>query len=281
MIHAAALATICSGHPGPSSDLHVDATLRDQWNEVDGGWHFELPAGWGQGRSVFGGLVGAVAASLARLHVGDGRSLRTMSTQLLRPTRPGRLDGTVSVLREGKYTSFVEVILSQDGARVVTANFVFARHRGGAVTVDATVPWTGPDPETLADVPYVPGAMPECVRNVTLRWGSGPAPFSGADEASFVGFCRTHYPSGDIEGVLAILDIFPPPSLVLLNTPAPASTVSWTAHVLDAPERLEGWLRVEYRTVVGAGGMHTTVARLFDPDGRLLGWSEQLVAVFG
>ena len=38
---------------------------------------------------------------------------------------------------------------------------------------------------------------------------------------------------------------------------------------------------VEYETVVGERAMHTIVGRLRSPDGRLIGWTEQLVAVYG
>ena len=263
------------------SDLPFDASLRDRWTEGADGWHYDMPAGWSQGRSVYGGLVAASAAGLARLHVDAERELRMMSLQLYRPTADGRVDGTVRVVREGKYASFVDVALSQDGSQNAAASFVFARNRPASTAIPAAPPWEGPDPDSLVEMPYIPGVVPEFVRNLSFRWVRGGMPFTGADETEFDAYCRFRAPAGDIEGVLGLLDAFPAPALSTLTSPAPASTVSWTAHVVAAPERIEGWCKFTYRTVVGAGGMHTVFGSLYSEDGRLLGWTEQLVAVYG
>lgn len=260
--------------------MRFDASMRDHWRQVGGAWRFDLPEGWTQGRSVFGGLTVAAAAALGHRPVDPQYTLRSASASLLRPTAPGTLEGRAELLRQGKNSAFVEVRILQEGALTGVVNLLFARRRDGGVEVDGPRWSLGVDPEGLPDLPHIPGVTPEFVKNVHMRWATGAPPFSGHDEAAFAGYCKYRDPAGDAEGMLGLLDFWPCPSLSLLKAPAPASTVTWTAHLLDVPEDFEGWFGFEYETVAGHGGWHTVVGRLYGPDGRLVGWTEQLAAVF-
>jgi acyl-CoA thioesterase len=260
--------------------MRFDASLREGWTPRGEGWEHTLPEGWMQGRSVFGGLTAAMAASLAAREVDDGRRLRTMSIQLLRPSVPGPVLGSTRALREGKTTRFVESRLRQDDGEVAVASLCFVRPRRGSVRVPAPAPSARPDPEDAREMPYLEGITPQFTRQIAMRFASGDRPFSGAAAARFTGFCRFRGDGGDEEGLLGLLDAWPCPSLSLLSAPAFASTVSWTAHLIHVPTDFAGWFYYEYETVVGAEGFHTAVGRLYGPDGALAAWSEQLVAVF-
>ncbi len=260
--------------------MHFDAGLRELWSETSDVWQFEMPAGWLQGRSVFGGLSAAALAALGRRVVSPDRKLRTANTQLLRPTAPGRVTGSVRVVREGKSTSFVQAALAQDGQETALANLVFVRPREGSAPVTGLAPFTGPQPETLPDMPYLAGITPEFTQHIALRWATGSPPFTGADQARLDGYCRFRVPAGGAEGVLGLLDMWPSPSLSVLNSPALASTVSWTAHILLVPKDFEQWFRFSYETVAGKDGMHTCVGHLHNAEGALVGFTEQLVAIF-
>lgn len=278
------------------STFAFDETMRAGWTrEGDGddageGWRFELPGGWGQGRAVFGGLTVAAAASLALRVSGasggggdDERPLRTISSQLLRPLSAGGIEGRCRRLREGKNVTFLEVRLAQGGQEALVASVVLAKPRAGALVVPPAPRWEGPAVETLKDLPYVPGMMPECTQHIAYRWANGAYPYTGADEARFAGYCRLRVPYGGVEGLLGLLDAWPNPSVVMLKGPAAESTVSWTAHLLalPPPEAFdEGWFAFEYETICGAAGFHTIVGRLHAPDGALVGWTEQLLALF-
>jgi acyl-CoA hydrolase len=260
--------------------MKLDASLRRAWRHEDARWVFELPQGWGQGRSVFGGVPAALCAALGSREVSDDRPLRTMSLQLLRPSQAGSIYGKTELLREGKSTSFVRVTLEQEQGPTVVANLVYSRPRPEAMRVEARPRPEGPPPEALATLPYTPGLLPEFLQHVELRWASGGVPYSGATEPEFSGYFRFRVPAGGVEGVLALLDVWPCPSLSLLERPAPASTVTWTAHVLAVPTNFEGWFAFDYETVFGAHGMHTVVGRLYSPEGALIGFTEQTVAIF-
>ena len=260
--------------------MKFDESLRQAWTRDGDDWTFDIPEGWGQGRAVFGGVPAAIGAALARGVVPENRMLRTMSLQLLRPTSPGPVRGSCELLREGKSVSFVRVTLTQEAGVTMIANFTFTMPREEAMRVEAAPRFEGPAVETLLDAPYIPGFMPEFLQHLQMRWASGGAPFSASKEAHFTGYFRFRVPTGGAEGLLALLDVWPSPSLSLLKKPTPASTVTWTAHILELPSDFGGWFAFEYETVAGAHGMHTSLGRRHGPDGRLLGWTEQTVAVF-
>ena len=153
--------------------VQLDESLREAWARDGDGWTFDMPEGWGQGRAIFGGLVGAVGVALARRVVPANRRLRTMNLQLLRPTKAGTVQGTCELLREGKSVSFVRVTLSQEAGVTMIANFAFTMPREGSVVVEGAPRWQGPTVESLQDVPYVAGLVPEFLQHVAMRWATG------------------------------------------------------------------------------------------------------------
>ncbi len=80
---------------------------------------------------------------------------------------------------------------------------------------------------------------------------------------------------------MALVDSWPPPVLAMLERHAPASSLSWTVHLLDTPEQCpEGWWWFRSETIQAGSGYATTQQYLYRPDGKLALWSEQLVTVF-
>ena len=262
--------------------MRIDDSLIDQWTADGDHFFFDMPSGWMQGRSTFGGLTAAAMASLARRVVPESdRSLRVFSTQLLAPVVPGPMRGEVSVLRSGRNITFTDVRLMQGDAVVARATPVFAKAVSESLDVAPAPKPEVTAPETLQSIPYVPGFMPEFTQHVDMRWAEGATPYSGSDAALFVGHCRYRVPLGGAAGLLALLDTWPAPSLGMARKPIPASTVSWTAHLLNVPSNFGQWFTFRYETAVGTSGLHTVVGHLYAEDGTLVGWSEQMVAVFG
>lgn len=254
--------------------------LRQRWQRTDDTWHLELPAGWMQGRAVFGGLTVAAGAALGIRQTAPQRTLRTLTAHLIRPVSPGSVTGRYRMQREGKSTTFAEVSLSQAGAEVLQLNLLFAHPRAAAMRVSPSVRFEGPDPETLTELPYIEGAMPECTQHMDLRWFRGGFPFTGVQDPHLAGWCRLRVPYANVEGMLGLLDAWPSPTLAMLQEPRPSSTVNWTVHFLHVPQDFTQWFGFTYDTVAAHSGFHTVVGHLFDATGRLLAYSQQLVAVF-
>lgn len=262
------------------SEFRFDRSLRERWRETDDGWRFTLPDGWLQGRTVFGGLTTAAALGLASRRLEADWIPRTLNVQFLRPTVAGEVAGHFTVHRAGKGTTFAEVRLEQGGATTLIAQIVCVRPRASTADVVAAPFRGGKPPDDAAELPYLPGITPEFTRHLAFRWADGTFPFSSHDRASLTGYCRMRVPFGDVEGMLALIDGWPCPTLSTLKAPAFASTATWTVHLIEIPTATDGWFGYEYDTVVGQHGQHTAVGRLFAPDGRLVAWSEQLVTVF-
>lgn len=262
--------------------MTIDASLRDAWTQDGDHASITMPEGWMQGRSTFGGLTAAAMAALARnAEPESDRALRSASMQLLAPVRPGATRGETTVLRRGRNITFVEVRLLQADALVARSTMVFAKPLASTVEVAPPPKPEVGDPDTFSPIPYIEGVTPEFTKKVDMRWAQGRPPFMGGTEAAFTGLFRYREPLGDVEGVLALLDTFPSPVLSLLKQPCPASTVTWTAHPMAIPSSFDDWFTLRYEAVAGSHGLHTVTGRLYDSSGVMLGWTEQLVAVFG
>ena len=267
----------------------IDPSVRENWTRCSHeetrapSWRNALPEGWGQGRSVFGGLVAAYAASLHYAARGEARSIRTISAQFLRPTSPGEIFGESVQLREGKHVTFSRVTLTQNEAPVYIADLIATHPR----QTELAVPNARPRPECtppgeLEDLPYIEGLTPEFTQHVRMRWAQGGYPYSGAKRAYTIAHCRyREVVASGLEGLLGLLDALPAPSLSVLEEFAAASTVSWTAHLIKVPEEFEQWFTFTYETLYGAEGFHTVVGSFYDERGELLAWTNQLAAVYG
>lgn len=258
--------------------------MRAQWTiSPDGDATWEVPESWAQGRSLFGGLTVAAGAARGRLALASkssGRRLRTVQAQLLGPVTPGVLEGRAQVLREGKTTTFVAVELEQEGSVRAALSLIYIEPREGAMSVPGPAAPAWDAPERFASLPFLPGVTPEFTKHLDFRFAEGTIPFQGGSEASFGGYIRFREAPPELlaEHQLALLDAWPCPTLSLLDRPAFASTVTWTAH-LFAPSA-PGFHRFTYETVAAESGFSTCTGQLFDSTGRLVGLSEQLVVVF-
>ncbi len=65
-----------------------------------------VPASWGQGRAVFGGLMVALMHEAMRAKLGEGRPVRSLAVTFVGPATPQvPISFEVEVLREGKAVS--------------------------------------------------------------------------------------------------------------------------------------------------------------------------------
>ena len=261
--------------------MQLDGTLRAHWVHGTGDtWRAELPAGFMQGRSVYGGLTTALAVALAHRFIAD-RPLRNVAVQFLRPSEPGAVDGRCEVLREGRYTTFARVTLSRGGADFLVVSLVFALARDATEVPARTVVLEG-SPADVPAIPYIEGMTPQFLQNFDVRWTIGGFPYTGAEEAVIGGWIRARAaPCGEPEGVLAMLDAWPCPSLSMVQGVVMASSVSWSAHLVRPVAPTPDWFHFRYETIVGIDGMHTATGELRTANGELVAWTEQLMAVFG
>lgn len=253
-------------------------TLQQSWTQDGDEFHCDVPEGWGQGRSVFGGLSVALGAALgARL---SSRRLRTVQAQLLGPVSPGALRGSARVLREGKTTTFVQVDLSQESKLRAQISLVFIEGRKGSIRIEGPEAPKWAAPETLPKMPFIAGLTPEFTNKADFYFAEGTLPFQGGPDARLGGYVQLKDSAGasPAELQLMLLDAWPCPSILCLTAPAFASTVTWTAHLLG--DSAPGFHRFRYDTLAGNSGFSTTLGHMWDSEGKHVAITEQTAVIF-
>lgn len=238
-----------------------------------------LPVGWGQGRTVFGGLVAALMLRACERRVAPTRVVRGVSVTFLAPTAPGPATLRTAALREGRAVSLVGCTLEQQGQVLARLEAAFGVARPTAMG------WAGAPvvvPEGGLRLPFLPGLTPEFTQHFHYLYGAG-VPFAGAARPELEGRVRLARPVAmDASVLLGLIDAWPAPSLAMLTGPAPASTVTWTvdffAPALGVPP--DAWLPFRSRTLAGDEGYLAIRSELGDASGRLLAASRQLVAEY-
>jgi acyl-CoA thioesterase len=256
-------------------------------------WSADLPADWAQGRTTFGGLIAALAARVAVQVVGAERQLRTMDVAFVAPLAPGRVELEIEVLGQGKAVTQLVVSIRSAGELGCRVHVVAGAPRVSGLRVDtAPAELLEGDPATQGiDFPYVPGVSPEFCQHIEYRWCSDAFPFSGGgpETARLKGWARHRSAATGLEATIALLDSWPPVILPMATGRIPASTVRWAIHLaglndlsdqeLAEVDAAAQWFWYEAQTVQAADGYATATAAMY-ADGRLLAWSEQLIAVY-
>jgi acyl-CoA thioesterase len=270
--------------PPRSAPFDPEADDSGVWStEVD------LPADWGQGRALFGGLVAALALRAMERGVEADRRLRSATLSFLGPVAPGGSSVEARLLRRGGSVTQLEARVTQDGTARTVVLGSFAADRASGLAVEPPPPPEVAGPDGLAELPFLPGVTPRFTRHLAYRWARGDAPFSGGDGRGMTGWCRLRE-AGDRPGgagaehVMALVDAWPAGILSQLDRPAPASSVTWTLDLPTPPaqdDRADDWWLFETVTEFAAAGTAHARSSLWSPSGRLVGLSRQTVAVFG
>ena len=259
------------------------------------GWSVVIPKSWANGRTVFGGLQVAISVRAMRAALGDvlgeGRGavadlpLRSLQTTFVAPVSAGApVALRAEFLRSGRSATHARCDLLQDGKVACTTVAIFGAARPSRITLDVPKPGVHVDPETLRDMPYIPGITPEFLQHLQLRWGVGRPPYTGHDEPHSTIFARLRDPGCSAEDALiALADSIPTPALSMLERPAPATSINWMLELIGDPGLLDrnGWSLIGTDVRAGADGYLSQTSVLWGPDGHAFSVSHQSVAIFG
>jgi acyl-CoA thioesterase len=260
------------------------------------GWAVVIPKAWGNGRTVFGGLQVALTVRAMRgvldETLGPGRGgvgalpLRSLQTTFVAPVPTGtpvRL--RAEFLRSGRSASHARCdLLHEDGAVACTTVAVFGAPRPSRIVLDIPRPIPPVDPDTLADLPHIPGITPEFLQQLQLRWAVGRVPYSGHDQPHSSIYARLPDPGCTTEDALiALADSIPTPALSMLDKPAPATSINWMLELIGDPSLLDrnGWSLIGTDVRAGADGYLSQTSVLWGPGGHAFSVSHQSVAIFG
>lgn len=240
-----------------------------------------IPVDWAQGRTAFGGLAAALQIhAVQALPDVAGLPIRSVDAAFIGPVAPGPVRVRAEVLRQGRNLTHAaaELLGPTDPAPLARIHVILGHLRDSQVVVDAPEPVVTPI-EDCIEMPYLPGITPDFTRNLDFRFASG-FPYSGGSDARITGWCRHRADERGVSAIAALVDAWPGTVLPLLTEPAPASTVRWSLQFPgDEEPRGDDWYWYTSDTPSAAGGYSTMTAQLWF-GGRLLSWSEQLLAIF-
>lgn len=246
----------------------------------DGVFRATIPDGWMQGRTVFGGLIGALCVRALAARVPADRRLAALDMTFAAPLGPGQVGIVTRIPRDGRSLTFAEADVLFAGASCVRAQAVYSLPRDTALTRKVALPAPSKPRTDGIHMPFLPGVTPAFTQHFDYWLTEGDLPFSGSAQATMGGYCRSKDHASGVEAVVALADAWPSPLLPLGARPFAASTVRWSLHLLDSAEPPEDgyfWFRSE--CVAAQHGLATTVGVLYSGE-RAVAWSEQTVAVF-
>lgn len=247
----------------------------------------DIPNGWLQGRTIFGGLMTAMMIHKAIKTINDpSKRLLSTSVSFVGPTEEKPVKVTVEILRQGKSVTTVEARVWQDEQVKSILLASFGSERQSTLKLDQRrVAPVFPAPETLTILPYHP-LMPQCYQNFDLVWAEGKYPCTSAQQSDFAGWFRFKpsqfdaKPMGGAE-FLALLDIWPAGIFPIMKRPAPGSTISWYVTLLEKVDyECFDWFKYKVFTDHAAHGYVTEYAHVWDKNDRLIAIYRQTVAIF-
>lgn len=247
-------------------------------------WSVDVGDDWMQGRSAFGGLQVAIAVEAMRRSLATGLPLRCLQVAFVAPVPAGPVAVEVQRLRQGASVlhASARLMVGNEPACMVTG--IFGKARPSSVRIDAP-----PRPEARAaeaspELPSVDGVTPRFTRYLRFRWADGDLPYSGGRQNRTSVWLQLRDASEvDEAGVLALADAIPTPALGMLTQPAPASSLTWTVDFLrdDWERNPAGEWRIDTEVTAGADGYLSQSGTLYDPQGRAVLLSRQVVVIFG
>lgn len=254
------------------------AALLDAAEREPGLLELDLPEGWTQGRTAYGGLSAAVAYRAARSVQPELPPLRAAQIAFVGPVS-GRIAARATLLRRGRTSAFVRADLFADDAVTLSATFLFMDERASEVRLEAAAMPDVPAPEDAARAMHR-GAPAFTER---LDYGHG-LPFAERGKPELLRWVRLRDRDGldAATEMLLVGDALPPGAAPLMPRPAPISSANWTINLLTpAPTTVDGWWLLQSRAEHAAGGVSSQVMRAWNRSGSAVLSGGQTVSIFG
>jgi len=277
------------------ADLAVDTAVRAD-PEVPGRFHLTLPDHWDY-LLPSGGMVMTAALRAAEAHLGD-RTLRLASatTIFASPIHPGRCIADVHVIRRGRATAQVRVILrhtqEKDGEPGLELVATFACDRKGPDVIGVAFPAVKSVEDSVSvedGAPNNPHARFRFYHQLDCKIADGEPfwqPSFAEGPARYARWFRYKVAQRDAEGRLDRLAIPPiidtmPTALHRAIGPGPyrfyAPSLDLTVYTVD--DTVREWLLVSVTLRRAKGGWAIADAEVWDDEGRLVAYAAQAMYV--
>jgi len=243
--------------------------------QVDGGWRGQVPDGWLQGRTAYGGLSAALALHAAMASDHDLPPLRSALVAFIGPLS-GAITIRASRLRRGRNAAFVQADVESEAALGLRATFVFMGTVASALDVH-----TGAAPPVAA-----PGPEDKVLRGhpaIAFSQNFELIERHDAERAEWLRWVRLKDREGlnPMVELMAVADCLPPVALKMLGRPAPVSSMTWQLNLLgDAPVATDGWWLLQATSDYARAGNSSQRMGIWAADGTPVADQMQSVAVF-
>lgn len=265
--------------------MHFDELITKAELCAQTGEHMCIPASWGQGRTVFGGLSAALLYTVMQSYVSGERVLRSLNTNFVGPLVvdvPFTFE--VEVLREGKSVSQLSARIVQNNTVAVFQQGCFGADRESDIVVKNNDNHIMPLPNDLPRFPTVEQGAPNYTSHIDLALARGHLPFSASKDSHTWGWMRFKVPPQEVTDthLICLVDAWPPGVLQMMSTPAPASTMMWNLEFIHPhrPVQAEDWFAYQSHTRQAADGYAHAQANIWNNRGDLVAVSRQSIAIF-
>ena len=236
---------------------------------------------WLQGRTIYGGLSAAFCLESVSQQFGDLPPLRSAQFSFVGPAA-GTVTIRPTVLRRGKSTVFVGVELFGEAGLATRATLCYGAARESSVAFGSLA---APPVAEPADCPSffrpIPGL--NFIQHFEGRFAGGNVPFSQGKHPGFSIWLRHRDEAkpASMAALVALTDAPPPAALVLVKSPGPISTMTWSIDLLtDRLETKDGWWLLETKAESVIGGYSSQATTLWNADRQPVLVSRQNIAVF-
>jgi len=243
----------------------------------------QIPKGWRQGRTLYGGMTAALSLAAARNQFPDLPPFRSANINFIGPVSADPQFSS-RLLRQGRNVTSVITDSHVEDHCVASSTFLFGALRPSSISVTLPAPDAPPPEACEAFTP--PGAesfVPAFFNRFETRLIAGGRPMSGHDEG-YIRVWSRHKDPKSREGITSLLtigDVLPPAAISLFKTMGPVSSVNWIFTTFtDAPETDDGWWHLESKLSAAQGGYSSQVMRIWNSAGDLVAEGMQCVAIF-
>ncbi|MEO1251385.1 MAG: thioesterase family protein [Pseudomonadota bacterium] len=247
---------------------------------ADNQFRAEIPEGWMQGRTTYGGLTAALCFEAAQRAAPDAPPLRSANFAFVGPAG-GAVEARADILRQGRSMSFIDVLLSCDGAPAARATFAFGAERPSHFDTEWRPAPALPKPDDCEE--YIPrGLGPAFLRHLEMRLAKGSRPATGATENEIILWARhIDETARGPAALLALADAPPPAVLPMFPHFKPISTATWSVNMLsDNLESPDGWYLLSSTAEGARHGYSAQDMAIWTSAGDLIVTGKQTIAIF-
>ena len=259
------------------------SSFRNLANGLLAGEPTQIPEGWRQGRTAYGGLTAGLCLAAIERDFKDLPPLKSMQMTFVGPV-PETPHFETRLLRQGRNVTSVEAKAISDDQVCGSGIFMFGAARTSSVEQSLPAP-SLPEPESCHGlfpehaIAFAPGFF----HRFDTRLIQGAPPLSGADEA-YVRCWSRHRDEPARTGMdsfICLGDVQPPAAMPTFKKMSAISSMNWHMNILvDDVTSAGGWYQVETAQSAAKNGYSSQVMRFWNRNGELIAEGMQSVAIF-